>query len=171
METEIINPFGYFYYLKLCKYGNSVQIIPQMILSEFGTIKPKQYYDILSAKVYICELIFNGINMFPEISEYTITFKNENGICHIVLGLFEEYADKGSGNPCMAKCVSSEFEDIYCLELSDIQNLYCYNRYREADDSIIDTIMVLVCMGGSIPTISTSFKNNKEFFKKVIKFK
>jgi len=183
METQIpdsnlseeVNPFAFFHYLKTCKKGEGIQILSEINFKTLGLIKDISYYEVLTFKTFICELIYNGINLFPEICEYTIICKNKNGISSLTLGLFEDISD--DGNQCMAaySCYQNEKDTepiIYHMELKDIKHLYCNNRYQNVDNDIVNTFMVLLYMGGSVPpNVSTAYRINKKYFKNILKIK
>ena len=59
----------------------------------------------------------------------------------------------------------------YDLDLIDIKNLYCYNRHNDINMDYVDTLAILMYMGGSLPTVKTSYKINTEFLKTQKKFK
>ena len=168
------NPFAFFKYLQMCKRGTGYQLLSEINTKNVCHIKELQYYEVMCFKTYICELIYNAINLFPDISEYTIICKNEIGIAHVNLGLFETIAD--DGEPCMAKFNFKSFEEEddevkYDLELAEIKDLYCNNRHQDVRPDIINTLMVLLYMGGHLPTVVTSYKINPESLKNRLKFK
>lgn len=170
MENFEENPHAYFHYLKTCKQGNGQHLISEININCLcDSIKAKRYYDMFSFKMFVCELIYNAINLFPDIYEYTMKFRNENGITYIRLGSFSELSDDGFD--CMAKIVSIDSEDIYSLNRNDIKSLYCNNRNSDIDNELINTLIVIICMGGRIPSVTTSFKINKNEMKNKLKFK
>ena len=169
MENFEENPQAYFHYLKMCKHGNGQHLISECTINDISCIKCQKYYDIFAFKMFVCELIYNAINLFPDIYEYTIKFKNRNGTSYLRFGNFGELSDDGF--ECMGKIVSIDAEDIYSLSRSDIKSLYCNNRNENVDHDLINTLMVIVCMGGPIPSITTWFKINKNEMKNKLKFK
>ena len=165
------NPYAFFNYLRICKKGETV-LISEVNHNTLYNIKPMGYYKILTFKTYICELVYNAINLFPTICEYTITCKNELGTSYLTFKIFQEIED--DGHPCMAqyKCTQIDEEDIlYNFNLQDIKKLYCNNRYHDDNSETVNTLVVLLYMGGEEPTVSTSYKINPDYIKNTIKFK
>ena len=169
MDNFEENPHAFFHYLKLCKGGYGQQLLSEIYINTIDSVQCQLYYDIFSFKIFVCELIYNAINLFPGIYEYTIKFKNENGTTYLRFGNFEELSDDGF--ECMGKILSVDSEDVYSLSRKDITNLYCNNRHPIVDKDLISSLVLIVCMGGSIPTVSTTFKINKNELKNVLKFK
>ena len=157
------NPFGYFHFLKTCKNGDGLQVISEINNDTLYFIKSKRYYDILGFKTYICELIFQAINQFPYVIEYTISCTNEVGTTHFKLGSFDDIGD--DGHPCMAKFIGLDPEDKYDLSLKDIKQVYCNNRYNDIDHDVVNTLVILLIMGGEIPKIKTGYVLNPEMIK------
>jgi len=167
-------PFTFFKYLRINKSEEEINLVSEIDTKKIHLIKPFNYYEVLTFKTFICEIVYNAINMFPDICEYVIVCKNENGISYLTLGFYEEIAD--DGHPCMAiyKCYQNEKDSspiIYHLELKDIEQLYCNNRHDAVDASTINTLMCLLYMGGSSPSVSTFSKVNKTKLKQTLKFK
>lgn len=167
-------PFYFFHYLKSTKRGDGLQLLSEVNCKTLGLVKDISYYEVLTFKTFICELIYNGINLFPEICQYTIICKNEKGISYLTFGLFDDIAD--DGHPCMAtfKCYQNEKDTepiIYHLELKDIKHLYCNNRHQDVDSDCVNTLMILLYMGGISPNVSTTSKVNKTHFKNILKIK
>ena len=156
------NPFSFFKYLQM--YKNQEIISPVNIITN-NSIKSNDYYQYLSLKNYIAELIYNGIRLFPDICEYTITCKNNIGITSLVFTNFNELAaDK---HPCMAKLYSNK---IYPLTCHDIKDLYMFNRYHSTDDNIINkVVLLLLYTDGWDPVITTSYKINPSCIKNAMK--
>ena len=165
------NPYGFFEYLKICKHGDGTQMISHINQEPARVIKPARHYNLLTFRIYICELIFNGINLFPGILEYKISCKNENGETHLTFGLFKEI--NVDGHPCMCKFQSNhEFgKEPFFLELRDIKSLYMSNRYPDVDHPTISALIVSMYTGGSLPLVNVSFKINPSNLKNTLKFK
>ena len=163
------NPYAYFHYLKTCKKGEGFQLLSEVNIKLLDCLKTKDYYDCLSFKTFLCELIYNAINLFPDISEYTIKAENDMGISFFILGIHEDLAD--DGHPCMAKLISVEVDDTFGLNLKQIKSLYCNNRHNDVDTELINVLVLMMYMGGTMPKLSTSFKINKDRYKNVLKFK
>jgi len=169
MEIEDENPYGYFEYLKICKRNSGFQLLSEVNVNNIWNAKDLHYYDIMIFKTFICELIYNAINLFPTISEYTIKCKNENGISVLVFKCFEDLAEDGF--PCLAKFTSMDMDMIYYLEREGVKSLYMNNRHEHIDCNIVNTIITLMYMGGSPPKVSTTSKINYREFKHYLKFK
>jgi hypothetical protein len=163
------NPYAYFHYLKTCKSGNGLQLLSEINTNELHIIKSQEYYDILTFKTFICELVFNGINLFPEISCYSIICQNEIGISSLNLGLFEETMD--DGHPCMAKFINLVLDSTYKMSLKEIKYIYCNNRYHQFQSEFINTIISLMFMGGSMPKVTIKTRVNKAYYKNILKIK
>ena len=159
----IENPYGYFKFLKSKKQGYGTDLLCETNTKNLFTIKSNTYYELFAYKLYLCELVYNGINLFPEVCEYVITCKNDIGTSFIAFGI---YADLGEdGHPVMAKYINTYLDEVYCLSLKDISDFYCNNRYHDVEQSMINIIVSLMLMGGKTPTITTSYKINNKHFK------
>uniref|UniRef100_A0A6C0AYE3 Uncharacterized protein n=1 Tax=viral metagenome TaxID=1070528 RepID=A0A6C0AYE3_9ZZZZ len=178
MFFDKLNPFAFFNYLKRT-HQDKPCLLAEINEKNLYLVKHHSYYEILSFKIFICELVYNGINLFPEICEYTITCENEIGTCQFILGNFEVPAEDGL--PCMAvyknlgkQNIKKEDreEPIVChFELQDIKKIYCNNRHSNVGQDEINTLVMLMYMGGSMPTVSTTSKINKDYFKDKLKIK
>jgi hypothetical protein len=119
-------------------------------------------------RMMVCELIHNAISMFPQISEYTITCRNEIGISTL------EISSKGFQDPDPAftrtgmgritNCTRS-----YILYEEDLHNMYIAARIKNQD--LIDYhalrfVCDLLYQNGQEPTMTTSFVTNSEWAKK-----
>ena len=163
------NPYAFFNYLKTTNRYDTTQLelIAEVPPPQVGVFKSNEYYEIMGFKPFVCELIYNAINLFPDIRKYTITFENEYGKSYLIFGLFQEISE--DGHPCMLKYIG--LDTFINLELKDIKNLYCNNRHDNIDSNTVDTLIGLVMMGGSIPKVSTTFEINRENLKKLLKIK
>jgi hypothetical protein len=163
MEAKVFleeeNPYAYFHFLKYTK-GNLPRFDYDLHVT--NTIQCRERVEFITFRKFICELIYNAINFFPEICEYTITCKNESGISTLCFAVFEEMSD--DDHFCLGKFVSTDI-DMYLLNLNEIKQLYMNNRNKDTDPFIVETLLMLMCMGGSIPTVTTSFKINEKEFK------
>ena len=167
MSNKIFNPYAFFHYLKTCKSKGSY-ILSEINPKSLYNIKLNEYYNCLSFKTYICEIIYNAINLFPDISEYRIMCKNECGETYLSFALFEDEI-MDDEHPCMAKFKSVELEEIYTLSLKEIKSLYCNNRYSDIDTDIVNTLVMLMYSDGSTPTVYTSYTINKDVVKQATK--
>ena len=94
------NKFGFFHFLKITKGKSHMERISS-VNGYRPTLKPVRYFNLQSFRIYLCELVYNAVNLFPEICEYTITSTNENGTSTLKLGYFENTGDNivGGGFP------------------------------------------------------------------------
>ncbi len=162
------NPFGYFNYLKITKARSAMERISSV--DEYRhSLKPVRYFNLLSFRIYICELVYNAINLFPEISEYTITAKNENGTSTLKFGLFQELTD--DGHLAMGVFKSNFDNERFYLRLADIKSLYMANRHTEVDHTTVTTVIVSLYMCGSLPDVSVEYKHNPDYFKDKLSIK
>jgi hypothetical protein len=167
MDYMFNNPYAFFDYLKLCKGGGSTQLVAEITPHDRELIRSNEYYDTLSFKTFICELVYNAINLFPQISKYTISCKNEQGECQLIFADFSEQHENNSS--VMSKFVGIDWG--YSLELSDIKHLYSHNRHENVDLDTVNVMVALMCMGGTIPRVSTFYEVNKDFYRSELKFK
>ena len=168
MEAD---PYAYFSYLKRTKGGDTcnLSLLSEINLNKLNRIKSSEYYDLMSFKTYVCELVYNGINLFPDICEYTIISKNEIGTSSLKFSVYNEIMD--DCHPCMGRFTSYELEEVYSLNLNNIANFYCNNRHVDVDVDVINALITLMYMSGSLPKLSTSYKINPCYLKKTLNFK
>jgi len=134
--------------------------------------------EVIQFKIFLCELVYQAIEMFPDISEYTIAFKNNNCISEIKLGEFK--SETGVSDIALFTCQQIKNGIIeppeYCsITNTGILNMYTFNnifsqmgRTQQTDsEREIDMIIELIYSGGYSPTVKTSYKvirsNNKNF--------
>ena len=147
------DPYAFFHYLQTQKQGIGIQLLSEIKIQKGDYIKSSEYYDMITFKTFICEIIFNAINLFPDIHEYTIKFKSKQCENYFRLGFFEELAD--DAHPCMGKILIDNTEHL--LTIRDIKNLYTNNRYRDIDNEVLNAFVTLMYRPGI--SITTSFKN------------
>jgi hypothetical protein len=128
------------------------QLIFFMPTTEVITFKTNKHYEILSFKIYICELIFNAINLFPDILEYTIVIKDRN-TSTMVIGYLDEIDSEGER--CLAKITNKLGE--YPLTKQNIHDLYIANRSKVVEEENIHTLLALMFLDSEYPRISTSY--------------
>lgn len=116
------------------------------------TFKTNKHYEILSFKIYICELIFNAINLFPDILEYTITIKDYN-TSTIVIGYLDEIDSEGER--CVAKIINKL--GVYPLTKQNMHDLYIANRSKIVEEENIHTLLALMFLDSVNPRISTHY--------------
>lgn len=158
MEGPDFNPYGFFEYLKICKGYKGVQLLSEINTNNLNSIKSNDHYRIITFKTYICELVYNAVNLFPDISSYTIICKNTSFTSTLTFTLYDELSD--DNKQCMAKF---EYKDVgvYYLTLNDIKNFYMHNRYHEIDTRVINHITAIMQMDGSVPKITTEYITNQ----------
>jgi hypothetical protein len=163
------NPFGFFNYLKICKRKSNMEKISTVGVYR-PTIKPVRYYNLLSFRIYLCELVYNAINLFPEICEYTITSRNEKGTSSLRFGYFKDIV-KGESEPSMGIFKSNFDGECFYLRLHDIKSMYMANRHKEIDEMSVTAVIVSMYMCGTTPKITVDYKINPGYFKGKLKFK
>ena len=164
-----VNPYGFFSYLQITKARSAMERISS-VDGYRDTLKPVRYFNLLSFRIYICELVYNAINLFPEISEYTITSKNENGTSTLKFGLFNETTD--DGHEAMGVFKSNFADESFYLSHAHIKSLYMANRHIDVDHETVTTVIVSMYMSGSMPPIvSVDYKHNPCFFKDKLSIK
>ena len=115
-------------------------------------------YDVLSFRILICELIYNAINLFPDIYEYTITCNRST----MKIGYFDVLDD--NGEPTVITITNPMGN--YKLNKVNVYQLYRHNRDPDIDMETINAVSVLMILDGNIPMIKTSYKSksgNKGF--------
>jgi hypothetical protein len=160
MKYRAENPYAFFEYLKICKGGDGLKILSEVNTSGLWNIKGMDYYEIITFKTFMCELIFHAVNAFPDISEYTITCESPNGTTWITLSNFETPED--DEHPCMAKFKSIVTDMVHELSLKELKYIYMNNRYNNINHDVVNMFMTLMYTGGNnVPKITTSYKMNK----------
>jgi hypothetical protein len=56
------NPFGFFNYLKLCKGSYGFHLLSEVNTNILYHVKPMEYYEVMTFKTYICEIVFNDLD-------------------------------------------------------------------------------------------------------------
>ena len=132
--------------------------------------------EVIQFKIFLCELVHQAIEMFSDINEYTITFKNNNCISEIKLGEFE--SETGISDIALFTCQQIKNCIIgppeYCsITNTGVLNMYTFNNVfsqtgltpQASSQREIDMIIELIYSGGYSPTVKTSYKvvksNNK----------
>jgi hypothetical protein len=122
-----------------------------------GLVRQIHHYEMISFRTEICEYIFNGIKMFPDIDEYTISCRNEEpGEKKLVISYKSELEDDSIS-------VIITPNDKYALNKADIYELFIFNKIVSGNHIKVNAlVMLLYGTGRRVPKISTSFKINKE---------
>ena len=118
---------------------------------------PFKHYDILSFRIMLCELIYNAINLFPSIYEYTITCIGNN-TATMKIGYFDVLDD--NAEPAVITITNPLGN--YKLNKVNVYQLYRHNRDPDIDMETINSVSVLMLMDGSIPIIKTSYKSKSD---------
>ena len=120
-----------------------------MPYSENNYCKSPEYWRYISFRTMICEMIYQAVNLFPEIEEYTIICNSTSTGTNTTLQL-GTYPDN-----IVAKLSNGEH---YCdISKIDIVKIYSANRIPTPDnDKINNIIQILYHTGLSEPVISTS---------------
>jgi hypothetical protein len=155
--------FGLFRYLSICKNGLhgmylNMNLNPPV---QKNSLRSFEYYNYLSFRIYICELIYRGIKEFPRICEYTITCTNDSGTKSMVFKNYDELADDGTA--CMGK-LYTEDNQVYHFTVKDIKDLFMSNRYN-LENTNIDTFILLLHLSGWDPIVKTEYKINPKYVK------
>ena len=155
------------YFELLKKYKTSevklVNFYPTNRNSTFVTFK---IYDILSFKIMLCEIIYNAINLFPDIYEYTISCIGTHQST-ITIGFLNDLDD--NGEPAIMKI--KNHHGTHIINKEEVFQLYRYNR--DPDIEMTNTISLIMRLGGNIPIIKTSYKSkssNKGFIEGRVDF-
>jgi hypothetical protein len=171
------NKFGFFHFLKITRGKSDMERISS-VNGYRPTLKPVRYFNLQSFRIYLCELVYNAVNLFPEICEYTITSTNENGTSTLKLGYFENtgvnkfFADDTGGEQfCMGIFKSNFDNERFYMRLSDIKAMYMANRHQDVDHMSVTAVIVSMFMCGSLPNITVSYKDNPDYYKGLLKFK
>jgi hypothetical protein len=99
--------------------------------------------------------------------EYTIECTNDTTTSYVTLKAFDELDDTNERGLCK---VSHKY-DTFMLNKFDIYNIYVSNKVEDPDYDTINSLVVALHMGGSNPSIKTSFKINPIFARKIRKEK
>jgi hypothetical protein len=165
----LVDPIEYFIFLGSYK----PPVNPYFIIGDSNTISDKdvicsnEKYDTVSFRTCICELFYHAINSFPMIMEYTIECTNDMTTSYVTLKAFDELDDTNERGLCK---VSHKY-DTFMLNKFDIYNIYVSNKVEDPDYDTINSLVVALHMGGSNPSIKTSFKINPIFARKIRKEK
>jgi len=109
------------------------------------------YYDTLSFRTMICEIIYQAIQMFPLIKEYTILCENSKGKSKIIIGYHEEIDNDGE----LGLIKVQNKYGTFVLDKIDVHNLYIFNRCAEADVEIANALMLCLYLDGEKPSVKT----------------
>jgi hypothetical protein len=124
------------------------------------------YYNYLSFKTMICEMIFRAINNFPHIiKEYTITCTNNKGQVIIKIGVSEH---KDNEDELSVVTVITPNKTYY-LNKVDVNTICIANRTNFYDHLTVHEFISIIYGGsdGYEPIVKTSWvsnKNNKKEF-------
>ena len=136
-------------------------------------MRGNEFYRMYSFRHMICELMHNAINMFPEISQYSIICKNNIGTATMDISL-DGYIDPDPqfSTPGIAK-ITNKF-GTYILHKQDIMSLYVATKVKDPEDSIVNVhalnfMCELLYQTGYEPIISTTFINNPKKISSAMK--
>ena len=159
-QRYITDPIEYFTFLSsyqplihpYCMIGDSCVNPNTRVISD------PYKYDVISFRTCICELFYHAVNSFPMITEYTIECSNDMTTSRVTLKAFDihELDDRNERGLCR---VTNKY-DTFILNKFDIYNIYVSNKVCDPDYDIINSFVIALHMGGSIPSIKTSFKIN-----------
>ena len=109
------------------------------------------YYDTISFRTMICEIIYQAIQMFPLIKEYTILCENSKGRSKIIIGYHEEIDNDGE----LGLVKVQNKHGTFMLDKIDVHNLYIFNRCNECDTEIANALMLCLYLDGEKPSVKT----------------
>ena len=160
---EFIKTSKYGFFLYCQTFKPQVQGMDILVNSNnyFDGIKSNKYYALISFRTYICEIIYNGINLFPGISEYTIECTNNIGVRKLVIKPF--------GNECYGRLLADYDTDVFELSKSDIYEFYIANRIKTCDYEKINALVAMLWGGFHTyePSIKTSYVCDISYCKKI----
>ena len=160
-------PLQFFEFLK--RYGEEasqgIKCVSDINNKTLYNIKHLEYYDIITFRIFICELFFNAIYSFPLVSEYKIICTNNITESIIHFKHFDELDDQNE--PCLIK-VTTSFNS-FALNKKDIIEIFLANRTKEPNFDVINSIVLCMNMGGHDPIVKTEYTINKLFVNKIFK--
>jgi len=163
-QTFITNPEEYFIFLR--SFQSDINVICDVsLISIKGSITSNEAHAVISFRIYICELVYNAVNSFPHICEYTISCKNDINNAQLIFGYFSDLDDQNE--PGMCKLINSY--DTYILNKFDIYTLFVGNRIANPDYDVINALVVALHMGGSDPVVKIEYKINPKIIKTALK--
>ena len=168
--------YSFFEFLKI-----DVPLAPLYLISDISSknqdgIHSIEYYDIITFRIFICELFYNAVRMFPEVSEYTITCKTKKVTTKMIFSTkFENLVDDQRQRAMVVihRYVNGDPEpESFVLNKNHLFYLYVANRCHELKIDIINgLIMLMYGMDDPRPEVTTECKINHEYFKKQLKIK
>ena len=161
-QKYILNPEEYFMFLRTYKPQKNGMFIIADSISSLPKNSTSRGSTFLVLRTYICEMVYNAIRSFPDVSEYTIIFNNTNlSKCYIVFGYFENELDENN-EPGLCKIITDY--SSFMLSKEDIYSLYVSNKVVEPDYDIINSLMISLFVGGlnESTSLSVSYVTNKK---------
>ena len=164
MVTELLkqkytlDPIEYFMFLNSYK----PPLNPYFMIGDANAISDRRAicdnakYDMVSFRTCICELFYHAVNSFPMVMEYTIECSNSMTDSSIILKAFDQLDDRHERGLCK---ITNKY-DSFMLNKYDIYNIFVSNKVNDPDYDTINSLMIALHMGGTNPTIKTSFKIN-----------
>ena len=113
--------------------------------------RENSYYQAHSFRTLICELIYQAIQMFPNIKEYRIICKNNKGVSKIIIGYLEELDNDDELG--LIK-IENKYTTVI-LDKTDVHNIYIFNRCSEGDPEIINAVLSCLYLDGNQPSVKT----------------
>ena len=153
------NPEQFFLFLRThVDDGIHNEVIPV----DVNVIRSNITYELIAFRTYICELIYNAVQLFPEISEYTIECSNNITNSKLILGTFTDIDD--TDMPCCCKIITTY--DTFVLNKVALYNIFIANKIHNPDYSVTNGLIMILTMSGWIPIVKTSYKMNKSMISK-----
>jgi len=151
----------YFRFLKKIKFQENIEIGSDIDINDKSIIRPPGYYRICTFRTLICEMFYNAVNFFPEVSEYSIIFSYGNKSIYIKFGYFDHLNTRDDKQTLVR--IETD-EHAFCLTRKHIYTFYVANRVVDPDYDIINAILLLLYINGKEPqNIKTDFVLNKKF--------
>ena len=123
-------------------------------------LKDHLFYDTLSFRTMICEMIYQAVHMFPNIKEYIIHCHNNKGKSKITIGYLQERDNDGE----LGLMKVENKHGTFVLDKTEVFHLYTYNRSMESDVTIVNGILLCLYLDGFQPNVIVeikSFASNK----------
>ena len=133
---------------------NRISISNCQETGEDYVLKSNSYYNLITFKILLCEYIYNAINLFPGIKEYTIACKGTH-TTFLKIGYFSELDSENE--ECIVKITNDIGNVVYALNKFEVFSMYKANWCLDKNEQIINFITSkLITEGGDI-NIETSY--------------
>jgi hypothetical protein len=123
--------------------------------------------EIFSFRTLICEFFYQAINCFDMVESYTIHCKNNICQTDIVIG---HQPGKLDDQNFPAMCLIRTKFGEYIFNYQQIYEIYISNKINDPDYETINSLIILLCMTGSEPKVTTSYVIRKDIISTTTKF-